>query len=152
MISSSHLEFYIKFDFLHFKHALTTLFRRLIRCCTDVGHDKTHINLNLFPVRILNCWVITFNPNILDELRWNDVRRYIVTLRIAAPYLWGSSFPRRLDCRDCQLRCPSSEKCLFSYQHPRRQYDSLSYTNLVSSRILPLGKGYLSTFATSLLT
>jgi hypothetical protein len=30
----------------------------------------THIDLERFAVRILNCWIIALNPNILNELSY----------------------------------------------------------------------------------
>lgn len=58
---------------LHLKHALTTLARCVSHCSTDTTRqERTHINFDLLAVRVFDRWVVAFDPDILDKLRWAE--------------------------------------------------------------------------------
>jgi hypothetical protein len=44
----------------------------------DTPRQRTHIDLDLLPVRVLNRGIITLDPDILDELCWQDGQKRTV--------------------------------------------------------------------------
>jgi hypothetical protein len=63
----------MEYIIIHLKHALTPLSMCVSYCSTyTTPQQRTHIDLDLLAVRVLNRRIIALDPDILDELCCSD--------------------------------------------------------------------------------
>jgi len=79
---------------------------------------QTHIDLDLLPVRVLNRGIIALDPDILDELRWQESQKEALKGWRTLPVRHDlPTPPRSAEIVSCETRPPEREKSRTCAQH-----------------------------------